>query len=437
MSNAIRTRWMQVSLRNSFGGSTQCRRIVEITIVVGASMLIATSALAGQSPCFRFSPTPCPTSEEQIEGERAAALHYRNTLIELGGTPTRAIRETPSRETKHIGGVLHYRNPEHQTGWEIVQNDLDCQHRDHWYDEKRQFSDELELWKTFRDYQRRARESQLYTSARNCKQRCWDDYQRHIRGYWCKKGWTAEIDLSQNEQQQTKLVTWMEYEVYQDTLNKQLRTHIENLQQTLEFEKQKLEERYNRPIDLICHDPFERARERSEDCPELSQYSHAKRKLHYGPFLEVEKAETRLKWIQQQISYLFAGSSDRHRQSSTSYTERREDIPSSPPPSLSIQCKRRSIRCGTLGSSKISKPTRPQPRRSQRHLSKTIVNIASTTFQDVEPHYIKSQPDERSPISKHPQVSRRLTKCAGVKSSPSSFLIGPISSRLRSRTHDL
>ena len=372
-------------------------------------MLMAASILARRSPSSRFSPTPpCPPLEELVEGYRAAALRYYNTLLELGGKPTRAIQGNPSWETKKINGVLHYRRPGKQNWWEIVQDDINHQYLHHWHLESRQFSDELEEWKRFRDYQRRVREFE-YRSPHKHKQRYWESYQQRVRGYWRGNGRMNRIELSRNEHQQTELVTWMEYEFFQDALIKQLKDRVKDLQQAVEIAKQRLEEKYHRPTDLIWDDRSKIAQEQPEGCPELSRYSHVSQQLHYelhyGPHRKAESAETQLQWIQQQTSYLFAGISDRNHQPTASDTKDREDMLGSRDLELLTQCKQQSTKRGTLRSCKISKPTRPQLRRSQRQRSKpSTLNIAK---------YVEAK-SFSSPCAVEPISSRLRSKSTSV-----------------------
>ena len=162
----------------------------------------------------------------------------------MSGRPTRAIRENPIWETKWVDGVLYCRNPENDFGWENVPDDFDSHHQGHWYYEAEHIHNELELWKSFRDYQQRARGSQFYTLARKRKQRYFGDYQQRVREYWQKIGQMDEIELLQDEQRQKKLVTWMEYEAYQDSLIRQHKERIEQLREAVKMQKEKLEEKY-------------------------------------------------------------------------------------------------------------------------------------------------------------------------------------------------
>ena len=142
---------------------------------------MASSDLRDKSPSSRFSPTPCPTSEEIADCNRSSAIHHYNTLIEMGGRPPRAIRENPIWETKWVDGVLYCRNPDNDFGWENVPDEFDSHQYDHWYYEATHIHDELNLWKSFRDYQQRARGSQLHTLTRNRKQGYFGKYQRLVR----------------------------------------------------------------------------------------------------------------------------------------------------------------------------------------------------------------------------------------------------------------
>ena len=189
-----------------------------------------------------------------------------------------------------------------------------------------------------------------------------------------------EIELLQDEQQQTKLITWMEYEAYQDALIRQHKERIEQLREAVKIKKEELERKYQQPIESIWHDLSKKAQERSEDCPELSHYSHAKRELHYGPHLEVERAEALLKWIQQQLSCLVVECPDRRNKTSAFDLKEREKMGSSLAPKFPTQCRPQSTRCSSLRSYRVSKPVTHQPRQSQRQLAKKLANDSVAKF---------------------------------------------------------
>ena len=106
---------------------------------------MTSSDLRDKSPSSRFSPTPYPTSEEEADCSRSFAIQCHKTLIEMGGRPTRAVRENPIWETKWVDGVLYCRNPENNFDWENMPDDFDSHHQDYWYYEVQHIHKKLEL----------------------------------------------------------------------------------------------------------------------------------------------------------------------------------------------------------------------------------------------------------------------------------------------------
>ncbi|MCJ1241797.1 hypothetical protein MMC14_009803 [Varicellaria rhodocarpa] len=106
---------------------------------------------------LRSSPTPS-LNEEDIQLETEWSWE---TLIKIGGRPTRQILYDTARETKIVDGYIYFRDEdgcEHGT----YEHDYSCLH---WCLERGQFNDELNDWKEFRKDQLRIHEKQRMNRA--------------------------------------------------------------------------------------------------------------------------------------------------------------------------------------------------------------------------------------------------------------------------------
>ncbi len=118
----------------------------------------------------RLSETPSPDPPEvRMERSKLEAKGAYDTLIEIGGRPTRPIRPTPPWKKVQVGGELWYRYAEQYEelfyngwyGYEPEPNnsltEADFIHG-HWEQERGRCEEELRRWQDFRDTQQRIRE---------------------------------------------------------------------------------------------------------------------------------------------------------------------------------------------------------------------------------------------------------------------------------------
>ena len=242
-----------------------------------------------------------------------------------------------------------------------------------------------------------------------------------------------EIELLRDEQQQTKLITWMEYEAYQDALIRQHKERIKTLREAVKIAKEKLERKHRQPIDSIQHNLFKKAREHSEGCPELSHYYHAENELRRASHPEFGRAETRLKWIQQQLSHLVMECPDQSNKTSASDLKEQENMHSSLAPKFPTQCRSQSTRYSSLRSYRVSKPVTQQPRQSQRQLTKKLVNDSVAKFREPTMPHTSNQPHPRVWEPKRLRARQDVARCRQKDWSSPFYLVGLISSRLRSK----
>ncbi len=117
------------------------------------------------SDCFsRLGATPTEDPEEELERYKLEAKQAYDTLIQMGGRPTRPIRPTPSWKKVLVGGELCYRYAEQVEtlfydiwyGYEPSPN-ISLTEADfiagHWREERGRYKEELRRWQEFLDTQ--------------------------------------------------------------------------------------------------------------------------------------------------------------------------------------------------------------------------------------------------------------------------------------------
>lgn len=92
-----------------------------------------------------------PGPDDVMEMNETKAYRDYNRLIEMGGRPTRLIREQPTWETTLVNGMIHYGDPRNIRLGGSVEEDLYMYV--HWEDESVRCQDELERWQEFRKSQ--------------------------------------------------------------------------------------------------------------------------------------------------------------------------------------------------------------------------------------------------------------------------------------------
>ena len=119
--------------------------------------------------CSRsLSQTPIEDPEEELERYKVEAKQAYDTLIKMGGRPTRPIRPTPPWTKVPVGGEIWYRYAEQYEeifydGWygykpgpnnSLTEADFI---RGHWRQERGRCNEELRRWQGFLDTQQRRR----------------------------------------------------------------------------------------------------------------------------------------------------------------------------------------------------------------------------------------------------------------------------------------
>ncbi|KAL8869032.1 MAG: hypothetical protein Q9174_004579, partial [Haloplaca sp. 1 TL-2023] len=188
---------------------------------------------------FRLSKSAEPEREWSLEGDEtpgpdppeiitvrveAAAKEAYNTLIQMGGRPTRSIRFNPRWKTVLLDGDLVYQDAE-----EVEALFLDLRSSGpgsswteaefiaaHWGAECRQFREEFQRWRDFCDIQQRRREHRPdYAREENVERQRYPQ-DPHL---------TASLK---------KLKDWKEYQTsFRDSINR-FESWIENIRQEVE-----------------------------------------------------------------------------------------------------------------------------------------------------------------------------------------------------------
>ena len=188
-------------------------------------------------------PTSCRQMEERSEFE---ARRVYITLVDTGGRPTHPIRPLPDiREREHTDEHLH----------------VLC----YWEGECNQFEEELREWKKFLDY-RQKKETDERTKA--------------------------QLEEQQSTESPTQMDLWKDYRTYQQL-------EVDNAKQWVEFWQRQVE--YFKQSDNICarqgmEDEAYRHHSEAEDA--RSSIEEARKQV--GP------RESRLKWVERQLSTLLA-----------------------------------------------------------------------------------------------------------------------------------
>ncbi len=158
--------------------------------------------------CSRsLSQTPIEDPEEELERYKVEAKQAYDTLIKMGGRPTRPIRSTPPWTKVPVGGEIWYRYAEQYEeifydGWygykpgpnnSLTEADFI---RGHWRQERGRCNEELRRWQGFLDTQQRRREHHPEFAREEDMER-----QRYPQG--------PELTASLK-----KLKDWKEYQTY-------------------------------------------------------------------------------------------------------------------------------------------------------------------------------------------------------------------------------
>ena len=208
--------------------------------------------------------TKLPTSRRQME-ERSEleAKQVYTTLVDTGGRPTRPIRPVPDvYDAEHTDEHVHAL----------------C----HWEGECSQFEEELREWKKFLDYRQ-------------------------------KKEADERMELQLEEQQSTETTTqvdlWKDYRVYQQL-------EVDNTKQWVEFWQRQVAE-FQDTENHCALQGWASTAERYHSEAEDARYYVEEARKQIGP------PESRLKWVEQQLSALLAECAVSTTQMSTS--DRLED----------------------------------------------------------------------------------------------------------------
>ncbi len=200
---------------------------------------------------------PASRREMELRSELEAREVF-NALVETGGRPTRPIRPVSNRQERdHADEHLH----------------ILC----HWQGEYSQFEEELREWKKFLDY-RQKKEADGRTEV--------------------------QLEERQSAEATTQVDLWKDYRAYQQL-------EVENAKQWVEFWQRQVED---------CQETENRCARRGDGATGRRYHSIGERmKLHVEDARkQVRPAETRLKWVEQQLSGLLAERAGSMTQVSTS-----------------------------------------------------------------------------------------------------------------------
>lgn len=96
-----------------------------------------------------------PFGQDMTEDYRETAYEYHDTLVEMGGRPTRSVLDKPVGKVvyKKEEGIIDILD-EHGKLTCTLEHDMSPMHH-HWTKESSRFEEELDRWKEFQDYQRK------------------------------------------------------------------------------------------------------------------------------------------------------------------------------------------------------------------------------------------------------------------------------------------
>ena len=189
--------------------------------------------------------------------ERYAYIHH-DTLVEMGGRPTRTVLEKPSWEAEYEKDQIRIVNDAGELQFTLGPDEDLTYH--HWSDECTRFSEELDRWKEFRDWQLRIEHQPLLNIPFDPE----DTDQRLVKVLVKLNDWREFQHYQQVKVGRAAMKTWSINQVVRNNMRKE-------------------------------------ATSEKVDCPDLLRYQLSTC-LHelYGRQRDLEDSETQLTWIDSQ-----------------------------------------------------------------------------------------------------------------------------------------
>ncbi len=317
------------------------------------------------------------------------AYEQYDTLLQMGGRPTRSINPDP--------GV-----------WDPVKVNVEEVHvLNHWSVESGRLQDELDRWRHFREFQQRNR----------AKPETFPRYQEHVLKYRQGNGIEGIVQLHLQPEEQTKLDEWKEYQFYEHRKLGRLQRIVKRAQETAESARNRFDAAESDESKDAIHDA-------------LLIYQGRLRSAE----LNVERLNELLDWIEGQFPLIISEGpvSSQETGGEGHHSRDQRELPSMQPTSKPTglvashsktsktidqkslnQKKQPSKVLGAVHSTKISKAVRKKPPRilQQRDLPRSAGSLPGNNRDEGLPHGATQPP---------PAAPRRSERIAERESNATS-----------------